>query len=135
MILVTKEYTAEIAHRLPRHSGNCKYIHGHSYRFEITLEGEVNETGMVIDFKEAKTLIEKVIGDWDHSLILYEGDPLTRYVDGYARIIKFPWYPTAENMACYIGRELTQKLASSFAVSVHSVRVWETATSVAEWRR
>lgn len=134
MILITKEYTAEIAHRLPRHPGACKYVHGHSYRFEITLEGETNETGMIMDFKEVKQYIEEVIGDWDHALILYEGDPLTRYVDGYAKIIKFPWYPTAENMAVYIGSQLVQMLASSF-VSVHSVRVWETATSVAEWRR
>lgn len=152
MITVTKQYRAEIAHRLPNHPGACKYLHGHSYLFEITVKASRNhpttdiqgideQTGMVLDFKSLKLVIEQVIGRWDHSLILWEEDPLAQaLVDqtGDAlegvNLILVPDIPTAENMAVEIATQLHRELGPYYVVPV-SVKVWETTTSYAEWRK
>ena len=36
------------AHYLPGH-GKCGRVHGHTYKIEVLVEGEVRENGMVID--------------------------------------------------------------------------------------
>jgi len=129
MIKITKEFTAEIAHRLHNHPGKCQNIHGHSYRFQVTVcgfEGRVNSvTGMVMDFSKLKSIMEFHIGKWDHSLLLYELDPLVPILQNVPGINLqlFPEIPTAENMAKYIGESL----------ECESVKVWETDTSYAEW--
>lgn len=146
MITVTKQHRAAIAHRLPNHPGKCKFLHGHEYLFEITvkvsrnhptadIQGIDEETGMVFDFKSLKLVIENVIGPWDHSLILWEDDPLLEAF-GFPgqNLIKFPSIPTAENMAVEIATKLHQELNSYYLV-VESVKVWETSTSYAEWRK
>ena len=59
----------------------AKNLHGHRYSIEVTIKGEIREQisesdfGMVMDFKDAKNLIKKVIVDqWDHAFIAYERD-------------------------------------------------------------
>jgi 6-pyruvoyltetrahydropterin/6-carboxytetrahydropterin synthase len=143
---ITKQFRAEIAHRLPNHKGACQRLHGHSYRFEVTVAGQVEqvESGMALDFKVLKEIVEPVIKGWDHSLILWEGDPLLKFLRGECArvelkflreamsIIIFPRIPTAENMANYLGQFIRQELPVGIAIT--SVRVWETTTSYAEWR-
>ena len=140
MTSVTKEFKFEAAHRLPNHPGACRHLHGHSYVVQVSvcLEGDVlNDQGMVIDFKELKFDMERVIGEWDHALLLYEYDALIdslRAIDPdgkMMRIIEFSHIPTAENMARYIAGALQHVL--SRPVYVHNVKVWETTTSFAEW--
>ena len=128
---VTKQYRAEIAHRLPNHPEACFYIHGHSYLFEVTVQGKIKSNGMVQDFKNLKQHLDVVIGPWDHSLILFEEDLLIRqleYLPGI-NLNKVSYIPTAENMAGAIASEL----AVQFNYDVYQVRVWETATSYADW--
>lgn len=128
-MMVTKQFRAEIAHRLMRHEGKCKNIHGHSYLFEISIWGTPNpQTGMVMDFKQVKAAIEEIIGDWDHGLLLEQGDPLIDIMPANSCLLFVTdGPPTAEWMAEYIGRSMRQ--------AVCRVRVWETTTSYAEWRR
>ena len=38
---VAKEFKWEMGHRLPEHFGNCKNIHGHSYKMIAEFEGEI----------------------------------------------------------------------------------------------
>lgn len=135
MMLVTKEFRAEIAHRLMEHPGLCYNIHGHSYVFEITLEGERDEkTNMVLDFKELKEEIEDAIGHWDHALMLFQDDPLAQILPAdVCRLILTDGHPTAEWMAEEIARRLQEECGLMGQVA--SVKVWETKTSCAEWRR
>lgn len=150
MITVTKQYRAEIAHRLPNHPGKCKFLHGHEYLFEITVKASRNhlttdiqevdeETGMVLDFKCLKSIIEEVVGPWDHSLILWAQDPLTYILADYCKrddginLILLSDIPTAENMAVEIACQMSAKLAGTYT-QIQSVKVWETTTSFAEWR-
>ena len=144
MVSVTKEFRAEIAHRLPDYDGPCRFVHGHSYLFQVTVErfaGGLSASGMAVDFKELKEAIEKAIGHWDHSLLLFEKDKLLGALleltdlnrDDYIKFTIVSFIPTAENMAWYIAEEVRRHLPHF--IEVVSVRVWETTTSYAEWRR
>lgn len=129
---VTKQFRTETAHRLMNHPGLCKNLHGHSYLFEVTIEGAVKSaSGMVLDFKDLKTALEAVIGAWDHAVLLQDSDPLIKALEGVAdfRVIVTPMPPTAEWMAGYIASVLRQYNG----LPVVAVKVWETTTSYAEW--
>ncbi len=131
-MLITKEYKTETAHRLWNNAGACQYIHGHSYKFKITIRGVVDEkTGMICDFKLLKSDIVDVIGGWDHALLLHKDDPLFSLLTEVKGInlVAFHLIPTAENMAMWIAVQI-----SCFGYDVESVEVHETATSFAIWR-
>lgn len=122
-ITVVKEFTFDAAHQLPNHPGKCKNVHGHTYRMQIGIKGAVDpNTGMVVDFAEAKELVNKIIIDKLDHCYLNE---------------QLPYYsPTAENMVTWI----VEKLFDLFAVEWEGlvrlcfVRLYETPTSYAEWR-
>lgn len=141
MYSVTKEMWTETAHRLPDHPGRCRFIHGHSYRWQVTLESiDVNPDGMIIDFARLKEAMSEVIDPFDHALVLQkligakttvEQEVLeTLRVFGIAeRVIWVPYRPTAENMA----QNVCQALKKTFPQYRIIVRVHETATSWAQY--
>lgn len=156
MMSVTKIMTTETAHRLCNYAGKCAHIHGHSYRWEVTVsrdDGEVQENGILIDFADLKVAMKTAIfNSFDHALVLWKGDPLQEYAwqmisseqsmfskaaDGETpqNIFWFEENPTAENFAEYAAKEVQRELLTfqpCFYV-VQRVRVWETANSYGEW--
>ena len=132
MYYVTKCFEFEAAHYLNNYSGKCAKVHGHSYKVEITCKSkQLDEIGMVIDFKDLKERIDTFLdGEYDHSII----NDIPPY--SYEEI-----NPTAENMARIIF--LRAKIVidawrtnSDYPVPdihLHKVRVWETSTSYAEY--
>lgn len=146
----TKQFKFEMAHRLPSHKGDCRYIHGHSYLIEVTAEAnsQLDSNGMVVDFSQLKRFCNLVIGNWDHALMLYKNDPLVSALnhlhlfDGvYAKLIQVDYEPTAENMAEYLYNRLNDMIKSDNRLGeklnyfISKVTVWETATSYAEFSR
>ncbi len=137
---ITKQYRTETAHRLHLHEGRCKYIHGHSYLWEITVRGKVNEEGMVMDFRDLKLAVDAILDPFDHALVLSKDDPLLGHhrqedlgqlfsdIGLGSRLITFPYIPTAENFAMYVGKELVDK-----GIKVRRVVCWETVNSKATW--
>ena len=68
----------DAAHFLPNYPGKCKEMHGHTWTVEVEVEGEADFlSGMVIDFKDFKYNIEKVIESLDHSLLNNKVNPPT----------------------------------------------------------
>lgn len=132
---VTKQMRTETAHRLAGHPGRCQFIHGHSYLWEVSLEGDNLKHGMLVDFSELKDAMLATIDPFDHALILDETDEPGRRVarvleqEGFAgRVWVVPYRPTAENMAKLVADQI-QMFFPQFKVSV---KLWETATSYAE---
>ena len=39
----------DTGHRVPNHKSKCKHLHGHSYRFEAEIEGDVVDVSGVSD--------------------------------------------------------------------------------------
>lgn len=114
MVQITKRFTFEAAHKLPWHGGKCKHLHGHSYKLEVTLEGELNENDIVIDFDDLTVIVnEMVVKRFDH-----------RYLNDFFR------NPTAEMIAREIYHSISlgmEKNADLFkGVSLAYVKLWET---------
>lgn len=66
---LVREYRFEAAHRLPRLpvGHKCHRLHGHSFRFELLLEGEVDaHTGFLIDFGDVDVVVAPLLELLDH---------------------------------------------------------------------
>ncbi len=126
---------------LYNYDGLCKHIHGHSYRLQVTVSGQVihdknhPKNGMVMDFGELKEIVNKhVVNRFDHSLLVadYVPEKLKSDLKSVSeRIIFTPYQPTSENMVNDIARIISHYLPGN--VQLVCVRLFETATSFAEW--
>lgn len=140
-IRVTKEFDFEMAHALWNYDGACRNIHGHSYRLYVTLLGVPNpdpgdpKFGMVIDFKDLKEMVKGPIVDFfDHSLVVYreaEGEILSTIKQMYEKVHVFDFQPTCENLVVFIVKTIRETLSPG--IELQSVKLYETATSYAEW--
>lgn len=140
-IRITREFTFEMAHALWNYDGACKNIHGHSYKLFVTISGSPiqdqnnRKFGMVMDFKDLKTIVNKHVVDiLDHSLVVYrnaEGDSLNSVKKMYEKVFVFDFQPTCENLIVYIAEKIVTELPVN--ISLHSLKLYETATSYAEW--
>lgn len=121
-ITIMKEFSFAGAHMLPHHEGKCRNLHGHEWKVKVYVrrrDGGVIESGpsqgMVIDFGDLKDLLKKHVEQvFDHTYLN------ERFQN-----------PTAENIAEWIRKELTDALCPPAVVLVKRVEVWETPTSCA----
>lgn len=136
-ITCTIEVSFCAAHRLQKHRGLCRFLHGHNYKIYLTFQRNarlktLDEDGMVVDFGTAKAVFQNWIDKhWDHSLIFVEGDGLGKaMIDWYAD--KFPVHtryyimqtePTAENMAHHLLKTVAGDLGYSDEEPVALIRV------------
>ena len=82
MVTTIRRYVeTDTGHRVPNHKSKCRHFHGHRYRFEAEIEGDVvtekgvSEEGMLIDFSDVSHILTKYIHDEiDHAFVVYEGD-------------------------------------------------------------
>lgn len=113
----------EAAHCLPGYPGKCARLHGHNWTIEVCVASEeLNELGMVIDFKVLKQYVTDVTSIMDH-----------RYLNELDE-----WrckLPTAEHIAQYIFRELKAVLSEDKPrLKLRYVKTWESAGSAVLYR-
>lgn len=102
------------AHQLRHYRGKCEQLHGHNWDVEITLSGkDVDKTGFVIDFKDAKRIINKVVDSLDH-----------KYLNSLKPFRKNN--PTTENLARLIYEQLLPAFKRR-GVKLNRVGVWESS--------
>ncbi len=140
-IRVTKKFHFEMAHALLGYDGLCQNLHGHTYNMEVTLIGEPrNEPGhprdgMVMDFGRLKNIVKsKIVGVFDHALVVNSATPeekIAAFKTATERLIVLDFQPTSENLIKYFAETLQPELPEN--VSLFSMRLYETATSFAEW--
>lgn len=135
MLSITKEFEVHLAHTvLDAYTSKCDRrrggIHGHTYKIQITLKGEVQKDGMLMDFKKVKELAHDFIDAFDHSLLIYDGDAELAFFGPLLsrRTILVPYNATAENMTAHIHKFLMLRLN----LPIERVRVYETPTAFAE---
>ena len=67
----------QYAHRFLNYEGEAQYLHGHTGRLTIEVEGEVDRrTGFVYPCNSIKRIAWDYLKNFDHSLILQEEDPI-----------------------------------------------------------
>lgn len=146
IVEISKRFTFEASHVLPKHPGKCSRLHGHSWNLEVILAGLVNkETGFVLDYAELKAMVGKYVVDvLDHNH-LGCGDLVTfpehRPEAHYAAIWGPGFYPSSENLVVAISRILLPLVAElpsgggpQSSIILVSVSLDETCTSTATWR-
>jgi len=109
------------AHALRGYQGKCENTHGHNYRVEIYVRGDqLNEIGLLIDFKDLKAATKKVIDYLDHKNI-NDLPPFDKELN-----------PSAEELAGFFYHEVGRRINDN-RVQVYKVRVWETDTCSATY--
>jgi len=141
IIRVTKEFPFEMAHVLWNYDGPCKNVHGHSYRLFVTLTGipadntENPKNGMVIDFSDLKSIVRREIVDiFDHSVVLsnkLNQDKTEMFREMFGNIVMVNYQPTCENLVADFAERIELHIPAG--VKLHSLKLYETATSFAEW--
>ncbi|WP_409025943.1 6-carboxytetrahydropterin synthase QueD [Gallibacterium anatis] len=139
MLKVAKEFSFDMAHLLDGHDGKCQNLHGHTYKLQVIVSGETEDNGakkgMVIDFADLKRAVnELIISPMDHAFIY---DQSSKRETKIAQLLQqlnsktfaLPVRSTAENLAQFI----FQRLKENVGFHLHSVRLWETPTSFAEY--
>ena len=131
----------DMGHRVLNHRSVCKGLHGHRYKAEICVSGNVvsehgvSEEGMVVDFADIKKISKKFVHEkLDHSFMVWEEDEelldFFKNSSGHKPVI-VPFTPTAETVAEYIYFNLKDKFQDIFqtGLELHSIKLWETPTS------
>ena len=104
---ITKIFSFESAHKLENYEGVCANLHGHTYVLHVTIKGDVDKNGFVIDFNDLKSIVKNnVISILDHA---YLNDIITQ--------------PTAEHIVIWIWDKLKADL------NLHELTLYETKHS------
>lgn len=138
MFRVSKEFSFDMAHILDGHDGKCQNLHGHTYKLQVEISGELYrqgpKKGMVMDFTDLKNIVRKLILDpMDHAFIYdtnseREGRIAALLNELNSKTFGIPTRTTAEEIARFMFNRLKPELPLS------AVRLWETSTSFCEYR-
>ncbi len=101
-MFVAREFRFEAAHALHDYRGGDEPMHGHTWRFRVTLSAPVGPDGLAFDFVELDQVVrERVVAPLDHTNL---NDALEQ--------------PSTERLAEWIWSRLAD-------LPLHEVRVWE----------
>ncbi len=115
-VSLVQEFAA--AHWLNNYQGNCKNIHGHTWKVEVVISGkDLDEAGMLVDFRELKIVLASILETFDHTL-LNEISPFDSI------------NPTAEHIARYIYQEVAKAYPEQ---KIKLVKVWESPNTWASY--
>ena len=119
MYTLRVEGAFEAAHRVVGYPGKCDRLHGHNWVVEATFQGtQLDELGMLIDFKIAKKALAKILDEFDH-YYLNDFPPFNEGVN-----------PTAENLARIIYERLEARTdVQASPAELTALTVWESPKS------
>ena len=136
----------DTGHRVPNHKSKCRHLHGHRYRFEAEIEGDVvsvegvSDEGMLMDFSDvSKILTEKVHDVVEHAFVVYQGDKQAlsalELMNDDHRTVIVDFIPTAENLAKWAFEQVEPHIQSVYGNTLRLVamHVRETPKSTASW--
>jgi 6-pyruvoyltetrahydropterin/6-carboxytetrahydropterin synthase len=122
-------------------------MHGHRYRFEAEIEGDiveeegVSEEGMLIDFSDVSQILNEHIHDIvDHAFVVYNKDEVLlemfKQLPPEHRIVEVPFIPTAENLAKWAFEQVAPHIKTAYGnrLRLTAMHVRETPKSWACWK-
>ena len=129
-VQATKFHEICAGHRVIGQGGKCeRSYHGHNYVIHFTVEGEVKEDGMVMDFGIIGNLLCNWIEEnYDHKTLIWEKDPHRRFFekatpDGVCIV---PFNPTAENIGAHLLNVVGPEQLQGTGAKLVRVKVEET---------
>jgi len=141
-IRITKKFSFETGHALYGYDGECKNVHGHSYKLSVTVIGSPIENrndvkfGMVIDFTDLKKIVkEEIVDQFDHATVFNETTPhvelANELINRGHHVILVDYQPTSENMVVDFSKRIIGRLPEG--ITLFSLKLQETDSSFAEW--
>ena len=138
LIEFTKGLGFSASHFIIGHK-KCEHLHGHNWRVGVTVEGEPDERGLVVDFLDLESFLKSLCDSYDHRLLIPENNSsLKRLLEGestrisvHGREFEFPsedvvWLPvvntTVEEFARVIADEMLRNLLPY--PNVRRITVW-----------
>ncbi len=116
-VKVVESFSA--AHFLRNYKGKCESLHGHNWKVEAEVSSNsLDSLGLVIDFKELKEKLRKILEELDHKLL----NDLDYFKEKN---------PTSEEIAFYIFSKLKHQLPEG--CKLVRISVWEKDTSCASY--
>jgi len=103
LLRIRRKFSA--AHKLPDYNGACHNLHGHTWQVVFEIEGPVQPSGMIYDFKLLKPLLDSILPD--HQF-------LNDFVSN----------PTAENLSKYIF-DKAETLLKEKQLTLKALELWE----------
>ncbi|MDP2480444.1 MAG: 6-carboxytetrahydropterin synthase [Candidatus Palauibacterales bacterium] len=117
-------------HFLTYGGGQCEALHGHNYRVAVTVRGELDEHGLVLDFLVLRDAIEALLAPLDHRTLLAGRSAHLRLAEEVGTVtaitperrMTFPLEDvvvlpisntSAELMAAYLAGELLERLGDT----------------------
>jgi queuosine biosynthesis protein queD len=136
---VSKEFSFDMAHLLDGHDGKCQNLHGHTYKLQVEVAGDLLVDGakksMVMDFSDLKVVVKKAILDpMDHAFIYDQTSERESKIamllqELQSKTFGVNFRTTAEEMARFI----FQRLKYDEKLPISAIRLWETPTSFCEY--
>jgi 6-pyruvoyltetrahydropterin/6-carboxytetrahydropterin synthase len=120
------------AHRITSVNSKCAFLHGHTWKIKVQIEGITQENGMLIDFNILKMLIDK----YDHCCILNKNRDqqliiLLRDEGNIVRAIDSE--PTAENLSRFFAEKIYMEFREDIEIWKLKVEIWESEDAYAEY--
>lgn len=136
LVDIVKTVYTETAHRLLGYPGKCANVHGHSYRWSVSLLCQFphpeQKYDIAYDFGDLKQLLEyHVVRVYDHAIVLHRDDPLLQ-VSGekeFGKLVVFDQNPTAEVLALRTLDRLSDLVRSVPYIRGIRISLGETCTS------
>lgn len=133
MYQVEKRFTLPIGHRLSKHLGRCSSIHGHNIVVLVGVESNtLNENYMVIDFSDLKKIVQEILDQWDHCLLLNNKDSefAQKCEEANMRVIMFGFDPTAEKLSEILYHTIAQRFIQlKLPIHMKYVTIYENENS------
>ena len=100
---IEKSGSFEYGHRLPDHTGKCRFWHGHSATVNVRICGikKLNKENMIIDFGDLKAFVSEICEVYDHKMLVSKTDN-TRMAIHKDGLVWTDGQPTAERIAADI---------------------------------
>ncbi|MHC1729886.1 MAG: 6-carboxytetrahydropterin synthase QueD [Syntrophobacteraceae bacterium] len=108
------------AHNLRDFQGKCENLHGHNWKVEVVLRGNLlEENGILVDFGEVKAATKDALEELDHKYL----NDLPFFVTNN---------PSSENIARFLFERLSAKFNTENRC-LYSVSAWESANACATY--
>ena len=111
--LESPEYAFTASHVLI-FSGEPEPVHAHRFVVRIEIEGTLDDTGCVVDFRQVDTILRRLLANWDGCVLLTENNTPERLRLSDDSPHPVEWKPvrlpilttSAEHLAEYLAKQL-----------------------------
>ena len=137
MMTITVEHETDTAHRLSCHKGKCANLHGHRYKFVVSVEARDSIEGeLFLDFYDFKKIVREYLDEtFDHKTILKDcpanEELIQLLLSMRSAVLLMKTEPTVEAMTVWVATILNERLEGRLV----QLTIYETPTNYCTWTK